>query len=170
MQFFNSPPLWETCHRSVAESRPPVVNKGMALHLIKLAVGASSIEEIEKFQEKRRKERKQKPASPHRVFTRSTPKRQEELLNGGSLYWVIKGFIRARQKLVGFDETTDDQGRKYCVFLVERKLIPTAARAMQPFQGWRYLDQARAPSDAKAGDSADVPAEMAAELRRLGLI
>jgi hypothetical protein len=53
---------------------------------------------------------------------------------------------------------------------VERKLIPTAARAMQPFQGWRYLEHARAPSDARAGDSTDVPAEMAAELRRLGLL
>lgn len=142
----------------------------MALHLIKLAVGASSLEEIETFQEKRRKERRQKPASPHRVFTRSTPKRQEELLEGGSLYWVIKGFIKARQKLVGFDEAADEEGRKYCVFLVERKLVPTSARAMQPFQGWRYLEPARAPADARAGDSADVPPEMAAELRRLGLI
>lgn len=142
----------------------------MSLNLIKLAVGAASIEEIAKYQEKRRKERKQKPSSPHRVFTRSTPKRQAELLDGGSLYWVIKGYVRARQKLIGFDEAADDQGRKYCVFLVERTLIPTAMRAMQPFQGWRYFEAARAPADAQAGDSADVPAEMAAELRRLGLI
>jgi hypothetical protein len=167
---FNSLALWESCHRSVAVGLSQDVNKGMALHLIKLAVGAASLEEIEKFQEKRRKERKQKPNSPHRVFTRSTPKRTAELLDGGSLYWVIKGFIRARQKLVGFDEAADENGRKYCVLLVERKLIPTAARAMQPFQGWRYLEQARTPSDARAGDSADVPEEMAAELRRLGLI
>ncbi len=142
----------------------------MTLNLIKLAVGASSMEEIAKFQEKRRKERRQKPGSPHRVFTRSTPKRQAELLEGGSLYWVIKGYIRARQKLVGFDEASDDQGRKYCVFLVERELVPTAMRAMQPFQGWRYLEPARAPADARPGDSADAPPEMAAELRRLGLI
>ena len=142
----------------------------MALNLMKLAVGAASIEEIEDWQERRRKERRQKPASPHRVYTRSTPKRQEELLKGGSLYWVVKGFIRVRQKLVGFDEDADDQGRKYCVFLVDRRLVPTSIKAMQPFQGWRYLEPARAPADARKGDSADVPPEMAAELRRLGLI
>ena len=143
----------------------------MTVHLIKLCVGADSIEDLAQWQAERLKAMKaagEKPLLSHRTF--QTPKRHDALLDGGSLYWVIKGFIRARQKLVGFDETTDDQGRKYCVFLVERKLIPTAARAMQPFQGWRYLDQARAPSDAKAGDSADVPPEMAAELRRLGLI
>ncbi len=142
----------------------------MALHLMKLAVGAASIEEIEEFQEQRRKERRQKPASPHRVFTRHGPKRQEELLDGGSLYWVIKGYIRARQALVGFDQAVDDEGRAYSQFLVERKLIPTAVRPMQAFQGWRYLDPERAPLDIRKGDSADLPPEMADELRRLGLL
>lgn len=142
----------------------------MVLHLIKLAVGVASIEEIEEFQERRRKERRHKPGSPHRVFTRHGPKRQEELLDGGSLYWVVKGYIRARQVLVGFDQAMDDEGRAYCQFLVERKLVPTAVRPMQAFQGWRYLAPERAPHDVRKGDSADLPVEMADELRRLGLL
>ncbi len=142
----------------------------MALHLIKLAVGVASIEEIEQFQEQRRKERRHKTASPHRVFTRHGPKRQDELLDGGSLYWVVKGYIRARQRLVGFDQAVDDEGRAYSQLLVERKIIPTAVRPMQAFQGWRYLDPARAPLDVRKGDSADLPPEMAEELRRLGLL
>lgn len=143
----------------------------MTLHLVKLCVGATSIEDLAHWQEGRlaaQREAGERPRLFHTTF--QTPKRTAELLDGGSLYWVIKGFIRARQKLVGFDEAADENGRKYCVFLVERKLIPTAARAMNPFQGWRYLEQARTPSDARVGDSTDVPEEMAAELRRLGLI
>jgi hypothetical protein len=142
----------------------------MALHLVKLAVGAASIEEIEEFQEQRRKERRQKRGGPHRVYTRHGPKRQEELLDGGSLYWVVKGYIRARQKLVGFDQAVDDEGRGYSLLLVECKLVPTAVQPMQAFQGWRYLDPKRAPPDIRKGDSADLPAEMAEELRRLGLL
>ena len=142
----------------------------MALNIVKLAVGASSIDDLRDFQERRRKQRRQKPATPHKVFTRNGPKQKDELVDGGSLYWVIKGFIRARQKFVGFDEARDEEGRKYCIFLVDRAVVPTAAWPQQAFQGWRYLDATRAPPDLKAGDSADLPAEMAAELRRLGLL
>jgi hypothetical protein len=142
----------------------------MALHLIKLAVGVASLEEIEQFQEARRKQRRQKPSSPHRVHTRHGPKRQDELLDGGSLYWVIKGYIRARQTLLGFDQAVDEEGRPYCQFLVARKVIPTAVRPMQAFQGWRYLDPQRAPPDLARGDSAELPPEMGEELRRLGLL
>jgi len=142
----------------------------MALHLVKLAVGAASIEEIEEFQEQRRKERRQKRASPHRVYTRHGPKRQEELLDGGSLFWVIKGYIRARQRLVGFDQAVDDEGRPYCQFLVERIVVPTAVQPMQAFQGWRYLEPKRAPVDIRKGDSTELPPQMAEELRRLGLL
>lgn len=142
----------------------------MPLHLIKLAVGASSIDDLRNFQEKRRKERRQKPSSPHFISTRNMPKRQEELLEGGSLYWVIKGFVTARQRLVGFEEAVDEEGRKYCKIFLDRQVVTTAATAMQAFQGWRYLDQRRAPPDLAAGDTADLPPEMANELRRLGLL
>jgi len=143
----------------------------MTLHLIKLGVGVDDLAHMRKLQEARRKERRQKPGTPHWTFTRNTPKRQAELLEGGgSLYWVIRGVVRCRQKLVGFDGQVDDEGRPYCRIKMQRKIVPTAPMAWQAFQGWRYLEPARAPPDLSSGDSADLPPEMAAELKRLGLL
>jgi hypothetical protein len=142
----------------------------MALHLIKLAVGVDDVEHLRKLQQQRRKERRQKPASPHWVFTRNTPRRADELLDGGSLYWVIRGVVRCRQQLVGFDEARDAEGEKYCRIKVRRTVVPTAPKAMRPFQGWRYFEDELAPSDLRQGDTTDVPREMGVELRRLGLL
>ena len=142
----------------------------MPIHLIKLAVGVDDLEHLRKLQKQRRKERRQKPNSPHWVFTRNTPRRAEELLDGGSLYWVIRGVVRCRQELVGFDEDRDADGDKYCRIKVRRTVVPTAPKAMRAFQGWRYYEDELAPPDLRAGDTADVPADMASELRRLGLL
>ncbi|ODT98605.1 MAG: hypothetical protein ABS83_04135 [Rhodospirillales bacterium SCN 65-16] len=143
----------------------------MALHLIKLAVGVDDLPHMKKLQAARRKQRRQSPRSPHWVYTRNTPRRAEELLDGGSLYWVVRGAIRCRQELVGFEEDIDDEdGKKYCKIKVKRSLIQTAPRACKAFQGWRYLEPERAPPDLAQGDTADMPAEMAAELKRLGLL
>lgn len=142
----------------------------MALHLIKLAVGVRDFGHLKELQANRRRERRQKGNGPHWVFTRNTPKRVEELLDGGSLYWVIKGVVGARQTLVGFDEDADDEGRKYCKIKVRRTVVATAPMAMKAFQGWRYLDGARAPRDLSKGDTSALPPEMAAELKRLGLL
>ncbi len=144
----------------------------MALHLIKLAVGVDSVAHMKDLQAARRRQRRQSPRSPHWVFTRNTPRRAEELLDGGSLYWVVRGVISCRQELVGFDEDTDqsEDGRKYCRIKVKRPLIRTAPQACKAFQGWRYLEPDRAPPDLRQGDSADMPPEMAAELRKLGLL
>jgi hypothetical protein len=99
------------------------------------------------------------------------PRRTEELLAGGSLYWVVRGVIRCRQELVGFDEDFDkEEAHKYCRIKVRRALIPTAPQACKAFQGWRYLDPDRAPPDLAEGDTGDMPVEMAAELKRLGLL
>jgi hypothetical protein len=143
----------------------------MVLHLIKLAVGVDDIAHMRKLQAARRKQRRQSPRSPHWVYTRNSPRRAEELLGGGSLYWVVRGVIRCRQELVGFEEDIDDEdGKKYCRIKVKRALIQTAPRACKAFQGWRYLEPERAPPDLSIGDTADMPAEMAAELSRLGLL
>lgn len=143
----------------------------MALHLIKLAVGVDDIAHMRKLQAARRKQRRQSPRSPHWVYTRNTPRRAEELLGGGSLYWVVRRVIRCRQELVGFEEDIDDEdGKKYCRIKVKRTLIQTAPRAYNAFQGWRYLEPERAPPDLSRGDTADMPPEMAAELKRLGLL
>ena len=144
----------------------------MALHLIKLAVGVEDLAHMKTVQAARRRQRGQSPRSPHWVYTRNTPRRAEELLDGGSLYWVVRGVIRCRQELVGFDEDIDaEDGRKYCRIQVKRTLVPTAPRTCKAFQGWRYLTVADAPPDLSKGDNDDeMPAEMMAELKRLGLL
>ena len=84
---------------------------------------------------------------------------------------MVRGVIRCRQELVGFDEDIDrDDGRKYCRIHVRRTLISTAPRTCKAFQGWRYLEPDQAPPDLGQGDTADMPPEMAAELKRLGLL
>src|SRR5258708_21228621 len=143
----------------------------MALHLIKLAVGVDDLADMKKLQASRRKQRRQSPRSPHWVYTRNTPRRAEELLDGGSLYWVVRGVIRCRQELVGFDEDFDkEEARKYCRIKVKRTIIPTAPRACRALHGWRYFNPEEAPPDVSRGDTGDMPAEMAAELKRLGLV
>ncbi|MBL0897203.1 MAG: DUF1489 domain-containing protein [Reyranella sp.] len=143
----------------------------MTLHLIKLAVGVDDIAHMKKLQAARRRQRRQSPRSPHWVYTRNTPRRAGELLEGGSLYWVVRGVIRCRQELVGFEDDIDgDDGKKYCRIKVKRALVQTAPRACKAFQGWRYLEPERAPPDLSRGDTAEMPPEMAAELMRLGLL
>ena len=144
----------------------------MVLHLIKLAVGVDEPGNMKKLQAARRKQRGQGPRTPHWVYTRNMPKRAEELLSGGgSLYWVVRGVISVRQELVGFVEDYDkESGRKFCRIQVKRPLIFTAPRACKPFQGWRYFEAEQAPPDLSKGDSGDMPATMAAELKRLGLL
>lgn len=142
------------------------------LHLIKLAVGVDDLAHMKTVQAERRRQRGQSPRSPHWVYTRNTPRRAEELLGGGgSLYWVVRGVIRCRQELVGFEEDIDkEDGKKYCRIKVKRTLVKTAPRACKAFQGWRYLEPDRAPPDLSRGDTAEMPPEMAAELMRLGLL
>jgi hypothetical protein len=95
----------------------------------------------------------------------------DELLDGGSIYWVIRGRICARQRLLGFETDTDDDGRPFCRVLIDPKLVPTDARPHRAFQGWRYFSAADAPRDrSKAKGEDDLPPEMAAELRDLGLL
>ena len=144
----------------------------MALHLIKLAVGIDDLAHLKTVQAERRRQRRQAPRSPHWVYTRNTPRRADDLLAGGSLYWVVRGVIRCRQELVGFEEDVDSEdGRKYCRIKVKRTIVPTAPRACKAFQGWRYLEPDNAPPDLSKGDSdGEMPAEMVAELKRLGLL
>src|ERR1044071_2004169 len=143
----------------------------MVLHLIKLAVGVDDLAHMKKVQASRRKQRRQTPRSPHWVYTRNTPRRAEELLSGGSLYWVVRGVIRCRQELVGFDEDFDkEEAHKYCRIKVKRTIIPTAPRACRAFQGWRYFDPGDVPPDLSKGDTGDMPREMADEKKRLGLL
>ena len=144
----------------------------MALHLIKLAVGVDDLPHMKKLQAARRKQRRQSPRSPHWVYTRNTPRRSEELLDGGSLYWVIKGEIAAREKLVDIRPFVDKDGIKRCRLVMDGKVTPVVPRPRAAFQGWRYLPAHEAPADlAKSGKGlAELPEEMRRELRELGLL
>ncbi|MCP5410843.1 MAG: DUF1489 domain-containing protein [Alphaproteobacteria bacterium] len=143
----------------------------MALHLIKLCVGCDSIAELADWQSLRRKEQRAKKKTPELMhITRMTPKRTAELLDGGSLYWVIKGNIAARQKLLGF-RAVQKNGIPHCGLIYDSDLIPVALRPRRPFQGWRYLEEADAPPDLKRGKGGDdLPEHLQRELAALGLL
>ena len=148
-------------------------NTVMTLHLIKLCVGADSIADLAAWQSKpaHRKTRAGKSYAFHRTF--QTPKRAGELLDGGSLYWVIKGTILVRQPLAGFDEGTKSDGSRCCLILLERALIPVRPVPRRAFQGWRYLTPDDAPPDLKKGSRDEVaamPAQLRKTLANLGLI
>jgi hypothetical protein len=139
------------------------------LHLVKMAVGIVDLDQLRQIRAERLKER-----GWSAVYTRNHPRRAEAVLDGGSIYWVIRGQIRVRQRVVGFRSERDDNGRAYCLIEVDTLLVPTLPRAFRPFQGWRYLPPADAPPDIPAGPGginlAAMPERMLAELRELGLI
>ena len=146
----------------------------MTVHLIKLCVGAVSIEDLSAWQ-KAHRSAKHKATGKACVFhtTFQTPRRQAELLDGGSLYWVIKGAIQVRQRLIGFDDGTKEDGSPCCRMLLEPKLVPVRPVPRRAFQGWRYLPPEDAPADLGAetgGGLAGLPAQMRRELAELGLI
>jgi hypothetical protein len=144
----------------------------MTVHLLKLSVGSTDIEDLAAFQRERLRQSGRNGGTPrlwHR--TRHMPRRREELLDGGSIYWVIGGRIRARQRLVGFESDQDADGRKICRFMLDAELVPTEPWPHRAFQGWRYLDPKDAPPDRPPGEvDAEMPAAMVAELRELGLL
>ncbi|CAN5216552.1 DUF1489 domain-containing protein [soil metagenome] len=145
----------------------------MPLHLVKLSVGATSIKDLRGWIAERVKQAKAKglPAR-HIHVTRMAPKRVDELLDGGSIYWVIKGEIAAREKILAVEPFRDKDGIGRCRLVMEPKLIAVSPRPMRPFQGWRYLDPKSAPPDlGKAAASvAAMPEPMRRELRELGLL
>jgi len=145
----------------------------MPLHLIKLSVGSESIKDLEAWIKLRAKQAVAGGQPRRHVHvTRMTPKRDVELLDGGSIYWVIKGEIAARERLLTIEPFRDKDGIARCRLVMEPKLIPVVPRPMRPFQGWRYLSPDDAPVDlGKRGDGmAEMPEPMRRELRDLGLL
>lgn len=144
----------------------------MALHLIKLCVGCESVEDLEewialKLDEKRRAG---KPAE-HFHTTRMVPKRVEELLDGGSLYWIVKGGVQCRQKLIDIRPFTDAEGIGRCHLVFEPAVVRTQWQPRRPFQGWRYLTPADAPADLSDGGGVEeMPLSLRRELTELGLL
>jgi hypothetical protein len=145
----------------------------MTLHLVKLCVGASSIEDLADWQRENRqcKSRDGKACVYHPTY--QFPKRRDDLLDGGSLYWVIRGTILVRQKIVGLEDGTRDDGKPCCHIQLALPLIPVRPTPRRAFQGWRYLDDEDAPPDLKGGKRDQVavmPAEMRKKLADLGLL
>lgn len=143
-----------------------------SLHLVKLSVGIGDAGHLAAVQERRLAESIAAGHGP-RLFhvTRNVPRRSAELLDGGSIFWVIRGRIRVRQRLLDIEIDTDDEGRRYCRLMLDPNRIETHPWPHRAIQGWRYLPVDSAPPDltpAEGGDS--LPPEMAAELRHLGLL
>lgn len=145
----------------------------MALNIIKLCVGAVSIEDLAQWQQERLAERAARGEPPRMVHaTAQTPKRQAELA-GGSLYWVIKGVIQVRQPLLGFEEGQRDDGTPCCHIVLDPQLVPVRPVPRRAFQGWRYLPADEAPQDLGRGrgdDLARMPPDMRRALTELGLL
>jgi hypothetical protein len=144
----------------------------MALNILKLCVGAESIEHLEDYINARY-QRGGSYLFKGRAFhtTRMVPKRVDEILAGGSLYWVIKGNVQCRQKLAGIEPFIDSEGISRCHLLLEREIVRTQWQPRRAFQGWRYLTAADAPHDLSAGEIAtNMPANLRAELASLGLL
>ncbi len=134
------------------------------IHLIKLAAGCDGIDMLRAFQAERL-----------RVFgqvfhlTRMMPKRAEDLCDGGSIYWVVKGQIAARQRILQVAADQDEDGRARCRLILDPEVVEVHNHPMRAFQGWRYLEAKDAPPDRRTGED-EPPPEMAEELRRLGLL
>lgn len=141
----------------------------MTIHLQKLSVGSESIQTLTDWQNHVVAKRQQRGLSAHHIHvTRMFPKRREEILDGGSIYWVIKGNILCRNKIVGLEETTKN-GHRACAIMMDPKLIPVLPKPRRAFQGWRYLQAQDAPMDlAEAGSGADLPSELMEKLLELG--
>ena len=145
----------------------------MAVHLVKMAVGIESIDHLKDVQADRlRRAREADPEGSLRHLTRNTPRRSDEVLDGGSIYWVIKGYIRVRQRIVGFGEAVGRTGKPRCAIILDPELVRTELVPHKPMQGWRYMEDEAAPEDLAEGELPEttLPDEMAAELRALGLL
>jgi hypothetical protein len=141
----------------------------MTLNLVKLSVGIETIEHLAAVQESRRVANNLNGKFWHQ--TRQRPTRDEALLDGGSIYWIIKGVMRVRQLITGLETIHDEEGIRRCRIILDPILTPTTHRRRRPFQGWRYLESADAPPDLGVEDTAaEMPAEMLEELRALGLL
>jgi len=145
----------------------------MTIHILRRAFHSDSLDDLAAWQKERRKEMREAGGKAKtRTMLRNFPTRQEELLDGGSIYWIIKGNIRARQRVLAIEPNPDPESRRKCVLVLETKIVPTVPFPVRARRGWRYLEPGAVPPDLgdvpKGGDK--LPAELAAELRELGLL
>ena len=133
----------------------------MTLHIIKLCVGADDIDDLSAWQARLM----QRAPSPYH-HTRMLPKRADELMQGGSIYWVIRGLIQVRQPILEVKEIRDRSGRRACELIFDSHLVRVEPTPKRAFQGWRYLKSEDAPADLKSGEgAAALPSALQADLR-----
>ncbi|MCQ0093555.1 DUF1489 family protein [Roseovarius sp. M141] len=139
------------------------------LNLIKLSVGTSSVEDLIAWQASRRA---QSDDGVPRHVTRMWPKRAEELLQGGSIYWVIQGALQCRQRILRLDEVIGQDGVRRCAIVLDPQIVRTATAQKRPFQGWRYLQGIDAPVDLSGtrDDEDSLPPGLSAALADIGVI
>ena len=145
----------------------------MALHLIKLCVGCDSVRELEDWiKQKLKDKRRRREKAEHIHRTRMVPKRADELTDGGSLFWVIRGEVMCRQRIRAVRPFRDKDGVGRCGLVLEPKVVLVTPRPYRAFQGWRYLAPADAPLDLDraAPGAAAMPEKLRRELRELGLM
>lgn len=139
------------------------------LHLIKLSVGPKDVAALRALQSRRIES-----DPPLRHLTRMMPKRAEELLNGGSIYWVVAGLLCVRQRLLDIQTMPGNDGTPHAALILDPELVPVEARRMKPFQGWRYLQGEAVPPDITAMAAASgieaLPEALRRELQLLCLI
>ena len=136
-----------------------------SLNLMKLCVGCDDPAELDAWQAQRYQ------GGPARHVTRMWPKREAELLDGGSIYWVFKGVMQARQRILRLDEVLGEDGIRRCALILEPGLVRVAAVPRRPFQGWRYFPGSDVPPDLPQGRATepDLPADIAQALADMGL-
>lgn len=144
----------------------------MTVHLLKLAVGVTDTDHLQRLQAARRHD-----VGGRTVvfgYTRRKPRRAVEVCDGGSIYWIVKGFILVRQRIVDLVDDVDSDGKVFCRIHFDPDLVLTDSRPHRPMQGWRYLAPADAPADLDpAGEPASgdrLPTEMLRELKALGVL
>ena len=144
----------------------------MTIHLLRVAVRVHSIADLRRKQDERLQERLKQGETRLYTFTRNLPKRVDDLIDGGCIYWIIKKYIRVRQRILGVERHVNGEGRAYCAIQIDPEPMQVVARRQKAFQGWRYLKPEDIPLDLDISETqvTDMPEEMANDLRELGLI
>ncbi|MFO1144264.1 MAG: DUF1489 domain-containing protein [Amaricoccus sp.] len=145
----------------------------MTLHILKLCVGCESVEDLVAWQAERAAERRAAgdDSRPFHV-TRMWPRREAEVVAGGSLYWVIKGLVLVRQRILALERREGGDGIARCAIRLDPEAIRTLPQPRRAFQGWRYLRPEDAPRDlgAAAALAAEMPPQLVAGLAEVGVL
>ena len=138
----------------------------MTIHIKKLAVGIESVADLQRIMHTRASQ----GADMVCAYTTNKPRQDAQLISTGSLYWIIKGKMSARQKILNFSKWTDDSGRMRTKIILDKTVVPTVAYATRPFQGWRYLKLNDTPPDLTKTNTNGIPTDIIELFKELGIL